>query len=238
VPGGLGVFETVVLQFIPPAVHTEAMAALLIRRVIVSLVPVAIGTVVLVVYELVRRGPVPAHSWPREIAATAMAVTTFASGVVLMVAATYRMNGPLAQLGQGAHTLMFFDGFATLLVARGLHLQRRRSWRYAMILFSLRAAFAMAAGPDLVAVALSLALVALLYASRRAFQYAPGPRDEDSSWLAAFVIAMGGVTWIALVADRHDPGPSAAARGAGLVIALALGAWIGTEQWRKRRRTK
>jgi phosphatidylglycerol lysyltransferase len=238
VPGGLGVFETVVLQFIPPSVHAEAMAALLIRRVIVTLVPVAVGTLVLVVYELLRRGPVPAHSWPREIAATAMAATTFASGVLLMVASSYRTRGPMAELGHFAHALMFFDGVATLFVARGLHLQRRRSWRYAMILFSVRALIAMFAGPDLVAVFLSLALVALLLASRRAFQYAPGPRDDDSSWLAAFVIAVAGVTWLSLVAERRDLAPSVVARGTGLVIALALAAWVGTEQWRKRRQTK
>ncbi len=236
VPGGLGVFEAVVLQFVPPAAHAEVLAALLIRRVIVSLVPVAVGTVTLVGYEVVRRGPVPEESWPRELAATAMAVTTFAAGVVLMVAASLRVHGPLAALGHTAHAIVFTIGFATLVVARGLHLGRRRSWWLAVSLFVARALVALAGGADTTALALSLAMVALLVASKRAFHRTPGPRDDDTAWFAAFVIAMAGVTWISLVAEPGEVSRAAAARGAGVITVLALaGAAVAHHARRLRR---
>ena len=236
VPGGLGVFEAVVLQFVPPAVHAEVLAALLIRRVIVSLVPVAVGTVALVGYEVLRRGPVPEASWPRETAATAMAVTTFAAGVVLMVAASLRVPGPLAALGSMAHAVVFTIGFATLIVARGLHLGRARSWWMATGLFAARALISWVGGPDTTALALSLAMVALLLASKRAFHRTPGPRDDDTAWFAAFVIAMAGVTWISLVADPDDVSRAAAVRGAGVVTALALAGAVVAHHARRMRR--
>jgi phosphatidylglycerol lysyltransferase len=236
VPGGLGVFETVVLQFVPASAHPEVLAALLIRRVIVMLVPIAVGTIVLVAYELLRRGPVPEESWPRETAATAMAMTAFAAGVLLMVAASLRLQGPLAGLGHAAHAIVFAIGFATLVVARGLHLRRERSWWLAMGLFSGRAILALVAGPDVPALVLALVLVGLLVASRRAFVQHPGPRDDDTSWYAAFVIAIAGVTFVALVADPAEVTRAAAVRGAGVITALAVSGAIVVDHARRRRR--
>ena len=82
VPGGLGVFETVVLQFVPPEAHGAALAGLLVRRVITNLVPLAVGTVVLVGFEVATRpGSAIPLGWRRQTVATALAATAFASGV-------------------------------------------------------------------------------------------------------------------------------------------------------------
>lgn len=228
VPGGLGVFETVVLQFVPPQAHAEVLAALLIRRVIVTLVPVAVGTIVLVAYEVIRRGPVPRDSWPRETLASAISITTFAVGVLLMVAASLRLGGPMAGLGHGAHALVFAIGFSTLLVARGLHLGRARSWKMAIALFSARGVMALAAGPDLRALALAGVMLALLVAGKRAFQSPPDDRDEDAAWFAAFTIALVGVTFVAVVADPAEITRAAAVRIAAVVtvLAIAVAAWV------------
>ncbi|MCL4225819.1 MAG: hypothetical protein KJZ91_15265 [Myxococcales bacterium] len=235
-PGGVGVFEAAVLQFVPPSAHAAALAGLLVRRVVVSLVPVAIGTLLLVGYELVRRAPVPPRSWPRETAATAMAATSFAVGVLLMMLPSFGLGGSLLSLGQVAHALVFADGFATLLVARGLHLRRARSWRYALALFSARALIALAAGPDLVAIGLCLAMIALLAASRRAFSDQPAGRDDDAAWIAAFAIAVAGAGWLALSAEPGGPAVAAAARGGGVLMVLALIGGDAAERWWRRRR--
>lgn len=236
VPGGLGVFETVVLQFVPPAAHPPVLAALLIRRVIVTLMPVAVGTAVLVGYEVLRSGPVPHESWPRETVASAMSVTAFAAGVLLMVAASLRVHGPLAGLGAAAHAIVFAIGFATLIVARGLHLRRERSWWMATALFATRAVIALAAGPDVPALVMSLVLLGLLVASRRAFHSHPGERDDDHSWCTAFVIAIAGVTWIALVADPSEASRAVAVRGAGVVTALAMAGTVVVDHARRKHR--
>lgn len=240
-PGGLGVFETVVLQFVPPEHHGAALAGLLVRRVITNLVPLAIGTVVLVGFEVTTRpGAAIPLGWRRQTVATALAVTAFASGVLLLVQASLGVGAPFSSLGLLGQAIVFADGFGTLLVARGLHLRRVGSWRVAVFLFALRAIIALLAGPSWFALALSAAMVGLLAAGHRAFPERALVRDDDPAWVVAFVISLGGVGWIALVAD---PDPEhinrlTIARGAGVIIALALVAAAAVERWRRVRRQR
>lgn len=223
VPGGLGVFETVVLQFVPPAAHPATLAALLVRRVIVMLLPIGLGALLLVGFEAGRR-PAPAlPTWRLELAATATAVVTFAAGVLLMVAASVPEAGsPLRALGPVAHTLVFAVGVGTLLIARGLHLRHDGAWRMAVALFAARAALAVISGPDVTALVLALGTIVLLIASRRACTGPEATRDDDAAWFAAFAIAIAGVGWLSLIADPDELGRAAAARAAGAITAIAV----------------
>lgn len=240
VPGGLGVFETVVLQFVPPSAHGAALAGLLVRRVIVQLVPLAAGTVMLVGFEFTTRpGASVPLGWRRQTVATALAVTTFVSGVLLMVSGSLGFGGPFAALGAVGQAILFADGFGTLLVARGLHLRRVTSWRVAVFLFFIRAVIALLAGPAWVSLGISTAMVALLAAGHRAFPERTLVRDDDPAWFAAFAIALVGVGWIAMVTD---PDPSrmstiTVARAAGVISAAALVGAVAVDRYRRRRRS-
>ena len=107
-----------------------------------------------------------------------------------------------------------------------------------MTLFVARALIALAGGPDMPALALSLTMVALLLASKRAFHRQPGPRDDDTALYAAFIITMIGVTWIALVADPSEASRAAAVRGAGVITALALAGAVVAQHARRLRRER
>jgi phosphatidylglycerol lysyltransferase len=239
VPGGLGVFETVVLQFVPESAHGPALAGLLVRRVIVNLVPLAVGTVALVGFEVTTRpGAAVPLGWRRQTVATALAVTAFFSGVLLLVAATLGEGGNFSALGVVGQAILFADGFGTLLVSRGLHLRRVQSWRFAVLLFFLRAVIALLAGPAWFSLIISAAIVGLLAAGHRAFPEHDLARDDDTAWIAAFIIAVAGICWLALVTNPHPDHINriTIARGAGIITAVALVTATAVERYRRRRK--
>ena len=222
VPGGLGVFETIVLQFVPPEAHAAALAGLLVRRVIVNLVPIALGALLLVGFELTRRPERRTGIWT-ETTATALAVVVFASGIALIVAASVGgAGGPFAELGQVGHGVVFALGFATLFVARDLHLGHAHAWRAATFLMAARAVVAALAGPEVPALIASLAIFGLLVAGGHSCRRHRETPDDPIAWWTSVVVAMVGVGWLALTADPDSITRAVVARAAGVIIAASL----------------
>jgi phosphatidylglycerol lysyltransferase len=233
VPGGLGVFETLVLQFVPPAAHPAALAGLLVRRVIVNLVPMAIGAVLLVGLEAVRSPARRSEVWT-QTAATAMAAVVFASGVVLIVAASIGgPAGPFAELGTAGHGVVFALGFATLSVARDLHLGHPHAWRAAIALTAARAVVALAAGPEVPGLVASLVILGLLFAGRSSCRVPRPDPDDPIAWWTSLVVAMLGVGWLALTADPGSVTRGAIVRAAGVIVAASLLAGFATARRRR-----
>ncbi|MBF0375723.1 MAG: UPF0104 family protein, partial [Alphaproteobacteria bacterium] len=81
VPGGLGVFETVIVLLLPEAAPDAVLGALLVFRMIYHLAPLAIGAVMLAVNEGLGRWPAIAL---RELTPAAGAVMAFAAGGLLL----------------------------------------------------------------------------------------------------------------------------------------------------------
>lgn len=235
VPGGLGVFETIVLQFVPPGAQAAALAGLLVRRVIVNLVPIALGAVLLVGFELTRRPERRTGVWT-ETTATALAVVVFASGVALVVAASVGgAAGPFAELGPGWHGVVFALGFATLFVARDLHLGHAHAWRAATVLMAARAIVALLAGPEVPALLVSLAILGLLLAGGSSCRKHRETPDDPIAWWTSVVVAMLGVGWLALIADPDTITRAVVARAAGVIIAASLLAGFAVARSRRSR---
>lgn len=221
VPGGLGVYETTILAFVPTAAHPATLAALLVRRALVQLLPIAVGTLLLVGVAVATKARRHPNRVALDFARDAMAMATFAASVLSLIAAAVpRHNGLTAMLGVPAQAVVFASGLATMVAARGLQQGRRRAWWVCVVLFTLRAIAALISGhlPSLI-VAGALALVLLI--AVQVFPH-PGPLfDGERTWWTAWVVALIGIAW---VADAHPDSLSTEvrARTAGMIVAVAM----------------
>jgi phosphatidylglycerol lysyltransferase len=221
VPGGLGVFESVVLLLLAPAVSApEGLGALVAYRMVYYVLPLGIAAALLGGFELVRvrsqaaqmlrfiRQGIPA------VAPPALAVMIFAAGALLLFSgATPGIPARLAWLKdvlplplvEASHFLGSLVGSGLLLLAWGIRRRLDAAYHLAAILLGSGMIFSLAKGLDYEeALILSVMLGALLLSRR--FFYRPasllGERFSPS-WVAASVAVIAGSLWLGAFAYRH-----------------------------------
>lgn len=207
VPGGLGVFEAVVLYLTSSGSPApRVLAALLVYRVTYYLVPLLAAGAVLLAQELRRAGRrgVRPTAWLGALATGAtphlVAFATFVAGWMLLLTGTIPADErrlawlarvlPL-QLMDVSHFLASVLGAALLIVAWGLERRVRTAYRAARLLFGAGIVLSLLRAADVrLAAGLAVALLVLV-AADRAF-----PRGAERSLLreplgAAWVLAIG-----------------------------------------------
>ncbi len=221
VPGGLGVFETVLILLLPPSLKpAEILGALVAYRVIYYLLPLLAAAVLLGAREVLekkeelKRAAEIYGRWASSIVPTVLAITIFVGGAILLFSgATPSFRGRLDWLGdflplpvmEASHFLGSLTGVGLLILARGL--QRRFDTAYVMTTALLGAgvAFSLLKGLDYEeAITLSVMLGALLpchqYFYRKTSlmneQFTPG-------WVAAVAIVILGSIWLGLFSYKH-----------------------------------
>jgi phosphatidylglycerol lysyltransferase len=144
VPGGLGVFDAVVLVGLGARLPVDQiLAGLLAFRVIYQLIPVVGAGVLFAAVEVVAarqllvRAAENVDIWIDEVRPAVLAACTFTGGVVLLFsnampasAARLRLVEtvlPLAVI-ESSHLIGSVAGIALLLVAYGLQQRLRRAW--------------------------------------------------------------------------------------------------------------
>ncbi len=92
VPGGLGVFETVMVLLLRPYLRgDQVLASIIAYRIIYYLLPMSVGVALFVAYEIrqggarLARAAAAAGGWTAEIAPRLLAVTTFLAGALLLL---------------------------------------------------------------------------------------------------------------------------------------------------------
>jgi len=223
VPAGLGVFETVVLQFAAPEADRSAiLGALLVRRVITNLLPMAAGALLLVWFEI-RRRPQLRPAWHEDAIATLLSVVTFAAGVImLVVGAEPRVRTALVPRAPGPFLLIVL-GVWLVIVARGLQHRTRRAWRAALVLLALRAIgeLAMDARPVIFAILGGEAV--LFVACRRVYSEAGSAlRPEVASWSAAIVMAIVATAGVVSFSEGHTLTRFAALQLVAIAVAVSI----------------
>jgi phosphatidylglycerol lysyltransferase len=221
VPGGIGVFEAVVLALLPGD-RTIILAALVAYRVIYYLLPLGIAIVLLVMREGARyRGWAARRlNEGREaaggIAPPLMAVASVLGGAMLLLsgslpALTARM-GVLAAIVplpfiEASHIAASLVGTGLLLLAPGLYRRLDGAFVAVRALLIAGALFSLAKGIDYEEAAVCLALAGLLQWTRAAFyrHTALTQTPLSGAWLAMLAALMAGVTWIGFFAYRHVP---------------------------------
>ncbi|PNU06758.1 bifunctional lysylphosphatidylglycerol flippase/synthetase MprF [Novosphingobium guangzhouense] len=217
VPGGLGVFEAVVLA-VAPGDRTHLFAGLIVYRLIYYLLPLAIAALLLAWREGARS---PLLSRLVGGAATSLsplllASATFLVGGMLLLSgslpAVHARMGLLAGLVplpviEASHIAASLVGTALLLLAPGLYRRLDGACLAARLLLVAGAVFSLAKGIDYEEAMGCLMLAGLLQFTRRAFYRRTALTETPftAGWIAAMLMAAGLALWAGLFAYRHVP---------------------------------
>ncbi|WP_279482669.1 bifunctional lysylphosphatidylglycerol flippase/synthetase MprF [Aureimonas sp. SK2] len=219
-PGGLGAFEATLLVTLGLSDRADVVAALVLYRLIYTVMPLVVTVIGLAVVEAVRRRGVvtgPAKELVRAvepIVPPAVAALTFGGGLVLLASgslptAEQRIGTlgdivplPFIEMSQLAAS---FVGVALLIVARGLAKRLWRAWVVSLGLLLAGAVFAVFRGLDWEEAVLLVVQATLLLGFRRAFyrRSVLNPFALTWSWLAAVLATVMASIWLGFFAYRH-----------------------------------
>lgn len=220
-PGGLGVFESVILVTLGPHLPAATiLGALLAYRVAYYLLPLVTAGVLLGAHELLRRrtavqrvGGVFGRIVP-EVVPQAFAIMTFLGGVVLLASgATPAISGRIGRLAgflplpllELSHFFGSLTGVGLLLLARGLQRRLDAAWLGTVALLAAGVVFSLLKGLDWEEALLLSAMLAALWPCRRHFYRRASLLDESftAGWSAAIALVVVGSLWLLLLSHRH-----------------------------------
>lgn len=208
VPGGLGVFETVMVLFLAPLVPApQVLGALVAYRGIYYLAPFTTAALLFGFTEAMRSSAGLRRTVGRirrllpTVVPNAMALLTFGAGAVLLIsgatpALDERMH-LLRQIVPGAvivvsHLAGSIIGLALLLLARGLQRRLDGAWLLTIVLLVAGIVASLAKGFDYEeASVLSVALVALLLSRRHFFRRTSLMNESFTrGWVTAIALVL------------------------------------------------
>ncbi|GLI34680.1 bifunctional lysylphosphatidylglycerol flippase/synthetase MprF [Desulforhabdus amnigena] len=221
VPGGLGVFESVMVIGLAPALPAySVLASLLAYRMIYYLIPLAVAVVLLGLHELfaLRTGFAKAArifgEWIPGLAPPVFAFLAFISGAVLLVSgatpgAGWRMellrhSVPLAVV-EFSHFLGSIIGVVLLLLARGLQLKLDAAYFLTLLLLGAGMVTSLLKGLDfeeagVLGMVLFMLLPARRYFYRKASLFA---EPFSSGWIASVGIVLLASLWLCFFSFKH-----------------------------------
>ncbi|MER2584175.1 MAG: bifunctional lysylphosphatidylglycerol flippase/synthetase MprF [Candidatus Competibacter sp.] len=221
VPGGLGVFESLVLLLLQndlPA--TDLLGALLAYRLIYYLLPLTLAAIALGLYELRHHKegvlwlPRAIAPWVPALLPHVFALLALISGAVLLFSAATPAVGtrlawlknllPLSVL-ETSHFASSLIGMSLLLLARGLQRRLDAAWLLAVILLGAGIAASLLKGGDYEeAIILAMLLAGLLPSRRRFYRQASliGERFTPG-WIATIVMVVLCTIWLGFFSYKY-----------------------------------
>lgn len=220
VPGGLGVFESVMLLALPQVPRDALFAAIVGYRIVYYLLPLALAALLAAALSLreqrARLASAAATVRPLFVwlAPAAASTTVFVTGALLLFSGSlpaeplrlHWLRGvvPLPVL-EVSHLLGSLLGLGMLILAHALMRRVRQAWLMASAMLVAAAAASLLKGLDIEEAALALGVLAILWLGRPAFNRQAtivsqvlSPRSIGA--IATIVLA---AAWIGLLAYRH-----------------------------------
>jgi phosphatidylglycerol lysyltransferase len=219
VPGGIGVFEAIVVATVPGD-KAVIFAALILYRMIYYIIPLGISSVWLAIREGSRvRAPISralsgAQAVASGMAPIALGASVFGGGVILLVSGSLpalpeRISFlhdflPLPFI-EASHIAASLVGTALLLLAHGLYRRLDGAFVATRALLIAGAVFSLAKGFDYEEAIICLLIAALLQWTRPAFYRRSGltGRILSPRWIAAVGLILLAVTWLGFFAYKH-----------------------------------
>jgi len=207
VPGGLGVFELVILKLAVPESAPAMVAALLVFRIIYYLLPLLAAVLLLAVHEIMLQRAAAERMWEvierwsEPIVASLLAWATLLAGMIMLISGmtpivrTRRVmlaeTVPLSVI-ETSHFVGSVVGALLLLLARGLQRRLDSAWWMTMSLLGIGFVAALFKGLDYEVAAILATMAVSLYVCRHRF-YRKGSLLHEpftSGWTAAVLLTV------------------------------------------------
>jgi phosphatidylglycerol lysyltransferase len=222
VPGGVGVFESVLLLIFRAVPPGHLLGALLAYRIIYYFGPFILALALLGGHELwVHRGPMVrlgrlARNFLSAVTPQASAIAVFGAGAVLLFSGATPGIGnrldwmrhfvplPILEL---SHLLGSAVGVGLLVLANGLYRRLDAAWWLTMWLLCAGVLLSLLKGFDFEEAIILGAVAVLLVSARARFRRRASLIEQRFSgpWIAAVLLVLGVSVWLVLFAYRHVP---------------------------------
>ena len=221
VPGGLGVFDTVVLLLLADGSQTPALtASLLLYRLIYYILPLIVASSLLAMHEIlprmtaIRRIGITMGKWGTVIAPQLLAFAVFVAGAILLFSGALppergrfqwlRDLLPLPAI-ELSHFLGSLTGGALLLLARGLQRRLDVAHHITVVLLGSGMVFSLLKGLDYEEAIILGIMLAVLLACRGQFYRKASliAQRFTAAWIALIAIVLLCSVWLGMFAYKH-----------------------------------
>jgi phosphatidylglycerol lysyltransferase len=222
VPGGVGVFESVLLLIFRAVPPDHLLGALLAYRCIYYFGPFGVALGLLGGHEVwVHRGPMVRmgrllRSWLSAVTPQAIAIAVFGAGAVLLFSSATPGIGnrldwlrhvvplPILEL---SHLLGSAVGLGLLVLANGLYRRLDAAWWMTIWLLCAGILLSLLKGFDYEEATILAVVVVLLVSARTRFLRRASLIEQRFSgpWITAVLLVLGTSVWLVLFAYRHVP---------------------------------
>jgi phosphatidylglycerol lysyltransferase len=222
VPGGVGVFESVLLLIFRSVPPDQLLGALLAYRIIYYFGPFGVALALLGTHEIwVHRGPMVrmarlARTWLSAVTPQATGVAVFGAGAVLLFSGAMpaisdrliwmRHFVPLPVL-ELSHLLGSAVGIGLMVLANGLYRRLDAAWWLTVWLLCAGVLLSLLKGFDYEEATVLGVIVVVLVSARTRFRRRASLIEQRFSgpWIIAVLLVLGTAVWLVLFAYRHVP---------------------------------
>jgi phosphatidylglycerol lysyltransferase len=222
VPGGIGVFEFVLLLLMPAVPKDRLLGALIAYRAIYYFAPFAIALVLLGAHEVwIHRAPVVRlarllRTFLAAVTPQVIAIAVFLAGAVLLFSGATPAEGtrlamlrnfvPLSVL-ELSHLVGSVVGVGLLIIAHGLYRRLATAWWITIWLLCSGILVSLLKGFDYEEAGILALVVIMLISARTRFRRRASLIEQhySSAWIVAFFLVLLTAAWLVLFAYRHLP---------------------------------
>jgi phosphatidylglycerol lysyltransferase len=222
VPGGIGVFEAVLLLLLQSVPKDRLLGALVAYRAIYYFAPFALALVLLGAHEVwVHRGPAVrlmrlGRTILIAVTPQAIAIAVFLAGAVLLFSgATPDISNRLELLHglvplpvlELSHLLGSAVGVGLLVIAHGLYRRLDAAWWLTIWLLCAGILLSLLKGFDYEEAAVLAVVIVVLVSARSRFRRRASLIEQHYSgpWILALFLVLATAAWLVIFAYRHLP---------------------------------
>jgi phosphatidylglycerol lysyltransferase len=222
VPGGIGVFEFVLLFLLPAVPQDRLLGALVAYRAIYYFAPFLIALVLLGFHEIwvhrarALRSVQVTRTFLSAVTPQAISIAVFVAGAVLLFSgATPSLGNRLALLRdfvplpvlELSHLLGSAVGVGLLVIAHGLYRRLHTAWWLTIWLLCAGIILSLLKGFDYEEAFVLGVVVVVLASARERFRRRASLIEQHYSgpWIVALFLVLGAAGWLVLFAYRHVP---------------------------------